>query len=216
MNDLARGTRQLKQLKPLRLGSAVLLAAALAVSLVLAGCSSSDDDPPKPSTTSAGSPTANGGGGTAAPTAAGSAPASPVGPIVAEQKNLPMPNRTGDTMSVAVRSLSVDPNGTTMTLRLVFTPQFASKPDVNITLADLAPGSYLRPSLLDRVHLKRYDVIAAADRNGFLESDAGTGAPNGVPFEAWFVYAAPQDQISTLEVSVLDSWPPFVDVPVRR
>jgi hypothetical protein len=188
----------------------------LLVVLTVAGCSSSGGDKPKAGASSqAATPTT---GSPAGPTGS----AGPVGPtassvpVIAVQRNLPVPNQNGDTMTVGVRSLTVDPNGTTMTLRLVFTPQFSSKPDQDVTLGDLAPGTYVRPDLLDRAHLKRYDVIAANDKNGFLESASGTGAPNGQSFEAWFVYAAPQDQVSSLEVSVLDSWPPFPSVPVQR
>jgi hypothetical protein len=185
-------------------GAAAFLLAALAL-VSCSSSSSSGTEPPAPTSV----------GAVATSPAPVSTSAGSI-PVIAEQKNLAVPNHSGDTMTVGVRSLTIDPNGTTMTLRLVFTPQFASKPGQTVTLGDLAPGTYVLPSLLDRIHLERYDVIGAADGRGFLESPVGTGASNGVPFEAWFVFAAPRDPVSTLEVSVLDAWPPFPNVPVQR
>jgi hypothetical protein len=190
----------------------IVLLAVIVGLVALAGCSSSSNGKASP----APSHSASTGPSSVTTPVASAGTSSPAGPVIAEQKNLAVPNQTGDSMTVGVRSLTVDPGGKTMTLRLEFTPQFTSKPDQDVTLGDLLPGTYVRPALLDRVHLKRYDVIAATDQNGFLESPSGTGAPNGTPFEAWFVYAAPQDQVSSLELSVLDSWPPFTGIPVQR
>jgi hypothetical protein len=181
------------------------VAVPLAALLTLGACSSPDE-----SSTSTGSASGS--------QTAGVAPAAASIPVIAEQKDLPVSHQEpGDKVTVGLRSLKVDPNGRTMTLRLVFTPHFASKgPAETVTLSDLNGAFYVLPTLLDRVNLKRYSVLSGGSSGGWYESGSFTGAPNGHPFEAWFGFAAPRDPVSTLEVSVLDEWRPFTDVPVQR
>lgn len=187
-------------------------AAAVTVAvLAVAGCTSSDGD---------------GDGGRPAKVGEGvrSGPAGSI-PVIAEQKDLPTVDvagsfTPGDSLTIGIRSLKVDPNGRTMTLRLVFTPKLASKSDANakVRLYDLfvgGGGGNFDPSLLDRANLKKYNVIRSVGAQP-LASDLNTGGPNNNSFEAWAVYAAPQDPVSTLEVSVKDLWPVFTDVPVTR
>jgi hypothetical protein len=138
-------------------------------------------------------------------------------PVIAEQKSLTVPGRPQDKVDVGLEQIKVDPGGRTMTLRLVFTPHFTTKgPQETVTQYDLHPGWFMLPTLLDREHLKEYSVLSGSGAIRWYESASGTGAQNGHPFESWFSFAAPQDPVTSLEVSVLDSWPPFTDVAVQR
>ncbi len=173
--------------------------------LALAGCSSGTSGV--------------GGQGTGARTsgagAAGAATSTPT--VTVEQKNLAVRGRPADKVDVGLESLKIDPGGRTMTLRLVFTPHFTTKgPQDTVTLSDLDDPNYVLPTILDREHLKAYSVLSGSGNVRWYESPSGTGAQNGHPFEAWFGFAAPQDPVTALEVSVLDSWPPFTQVAIQR
>lgn len=186
--------------------------------LVASGCSPSDGGPSAPATTTtavtAAAPAARPSSGVR------SGPPRSI-PVIAEQEDLQTTSTTGkqipgDTVTIGIRSLTVDPNGKTMTLRLVITPKIGSEPaTASVSLYDLFVGGtgLFGPFLLDRTNLKRYDVLRTAGYQPMV-SELATGAPNGTPFEAWAVFAAPQDQVDTLDVSVKDLWPPFANVPV--
>ena len=207
------------------------LAFAAVALLAVTGCSSSDADPTASAsgTPTSAAPAAPAG---AAPAASGTVAAPSVGtgsaaagsiPVIIEQIDLPAVDVTGklnsgDTVTAGIRSLTVDPNGKTMTLRLVFTPRLGSKqPTDKVRLYDLFVGTSLNfaPYLLDRTNLKRYDMIRSEGAQP-MASDLSTGGVNGGSFEAWAVYAAPQDPVTSLEVSVRDNWAPFTNVPVSR
>ena len=182
--------------------------AAVVLVLLVAGCSPSP--PPRPGASVSGSTPAQ------SPEAVLGVAAGSV-PVIAELKGLAIPDAPGDAMTVGVKSLRLDANGKTITLRLVFTPAFSSvDPGAVVRLADITPGRQVLPVLLDRAHLKRYRVLGRDDRTGWLSTDGSAGAVDGRSFEAWFVFAAPQDPVSVVEVSVIDAWPPFTDVPVQR
>lgn len=205
-------------------------ALAAAVLLVLAGCSSSGGNSTPAATTNsatAGSG-ASGSASAVAPESAavgvgsGGGPAGSI-PVIVEQKDLPALDvsgklPSGDTVTVGIRSLAVDPNGKTMTLRVVLTPKLSSKtPDAQVRVYDLFAGTTVNfsPYLLDRRNLKRYDVIRSAAFQP-MSSGLTPGAVNGNSIETWAVYAAPQDPVSSLEVDVRDNWAPFTNVPVTR
>jgi hypothetical protein len=188
--------------------------------LGLAGCSSSSGKATAPASATAATTGTNSTGSAAAPAPSGNVSVEAAAgsiPVIAEQKGLPVRIDTGsftseDSVTVGVNSLKVDPNGTTMTLRLVFTPSIRSTTDPAKTMSLFATsGSY--PVLLDRTHLKRYRVI---NYGNYGSDSSDTKATDGKSFEAWFGFAAPQDSVSALELSVNASWPAFLNVPVQR
>jgi len=138
--------------------------------------------------------------------------------VLQEKTGLVAPGGDGknDTVTVGVKSLTRDSNGTTMTLRLVFTPTFASaQADETISLFDINDPMYLLPTVLDRVHLKSYSVPHSDGLEAWLTSDGlGANARNGNSFEAWFTYATLEDEVDTVDVIVVDSWPTFTGIPV--
>jgi hypothetical protein len=206
--------------------SVVLLTGPVAA-LTLASCSASSSGSTSRATTSTSTSTSTsaststGTGAKAAPAASGSvtvgaAPGSI--PVIAEQKGLPVRIdtssgfTTADSVTVGVSSLKLDPNGKTMTLRLVFTPSITSTTNPANTMSLFATGgSY--PILLDRTHLKRYRVIGVGN---YASDSSTTRAGNGRSMEAWFGFAAPQDDVSSLELTVNSSWPSFLNVPVEK
>lgn len=117
-----------------------------------------------------------------------------------------------------VQSLTV--NGETMVLRLVVTPDFASAGEGEVvSLGDAMDvgseffGVQLR--LLDRQNLKEYSVIV--NGNDWWASSSGeVGATNGEPMYAFAVFAAPEDDIDTIDVRLNEQWPEFTDVPISR
>ena len=185
----------------------VALVTVTVAAMALAGCSGSSS---AATGSTAGSTTAATG-----TVSIGAAPGSL--PVIAEQKDLPVRTDAGgftaeDSVTVGVSSLKLDPNGTTMTLRLVFTPSIHSTTDPTKAMSLFSTdGSY--PVLLDRTHLKRYRVIGSGN---YGSSALDTKATSGKSFEAWFGFAAPQDSVSSLELTVNSSWPSFLNVPVQR
>jgi len=152
-------------------------------------------------------------------TATPSSTVSPTGleagsiPVIAEQRDLPVGTDGQDTVTVGIKSLSTSADGKTMVLWLVFTPQFGSlEADDTVSLFNLNDPMYMLPVLLDRQNLKRYTVVS--QDSTWYTSASDTAATNGRSFEAWFLFSAPQDDVSTLELKVTDQWPSFLDVPV--
>lgn len=173
--------------------AAAMGAAALVV--VLAGCTASPPAPPPPSasTTASAAPTSSapaGGDELAAARAQG-----PLGPV-----------------DVIVRSLTLDDNGTTMTLRMAFTPHFEYLPGQDMSLAAMNNFTTLKPVLLDRENLKRYQVPYGGGQDYFMNQDAQTHIAE--PLEMWFVFAAPEDDIDAIAVTI-DEWLlEFPDIPI--
>lgn len=139
------------------------------------------------------------------------------GPVLVEQTVVPDPNSPEDSATVGVQSLTVE--GPTMVLRLVVTPDFASESDsqaidlgeaVNVGVEFF--GVQLR--LLDRENLKEYSVIH--DGPKWWASPGEVSSTNGQPMYAFAVFAAPEDDIQTVDVVVDPSWPQFIDVPITR
>ncbi len=189
------------------------LLVAVAGLVVLSGCSGGDDgesaaDDPTKTTKAAKEKT---GGG-----ADSSIKVDKLDPndVLAKQ-TVSMPKNPQDTVEFGLQSLTVE--GSIATLRLVVTPRFKSESaDEAISLNDIyGSGKYLGFYLLDRKNLKRYDIV----RNGpklFASDDGDTKTVNGTPMAAYAVFAAPQDEIPTIDVFMADYWPEFKNVPVKR
>jgi hypothetical protein len=155
----------------------------------LSACTGDDDPEPAPPTTAA---TQSGPSASATPTG------SPdVEPVVAT-----LPDGRG-TVDVVVRSLVLDPNGTTMTLRVDFTPHLTD-PEGAMSLSAINRNWFIFPELLDREHLKRYSVIEGEGAQDWLTNkDAKT--EDGEPLGSWFVYAAPEDDVDSFTLT-MDGW----------
>lgn len=138
---------------------------------------------------------------------------------IVEQTVVSDPESPGDRAVIGIQSLTVD--GPTMVLRLVVTPDFASvgdseEIDLNSDVWNNSCcffGVTLR--LLDRDNLKEYSVIS--DGNLWWASAGGeVTSTNGEPMYAFAVFAAPEDDIDTIDVRLNEQWPEFTDVPITR
>lgn len=130
--------------------------------------------------------------------------------IVSE--SFPLTSNPDNSTTVGVQSLTVE--GKTMILRLVVTPEFASESkSEEIRLYDAFDGEY-HPVLVDRENLKVYSVI----REGGTQFAApySRETVNGTPTQAWFAFAAPEDEIDTIDLRVHPDWPEFLDIPITR
>lgn len=125
-----------------------------------------------------------------------------------------MPTRPEDEVTVGVLSLRVE--GDVMVLRLAITPHFTSVDDTDeVSLFEILQRTSFAPVLIDMEHLKEYSVISETGQ-GWTSGSARTRTANGTPMLAWAVFAAPEDDIDTINLRVTDWWPPFTDVPIER
>jgi len=188
---------------------------ALALVLVLSGCSGGGDDPAteKPSAS----------GGTAAPGGDASGRAGTTTAVLAEQTFDATAGKTapGGTVTTTLRALEV--SGKTMTLRWAFrwdNPDAAD--DATNSMYDF--GVKNLPTLTDGTNLKQYRPLCTegAWSGGDQLDDVKCGlsmlvSPSGSTFtlqnhstvEAWAVFAAPQDDDATFDALVIDGWPSF-------
>ncbi len=185
-------------------GSTALLVALVSSALLLTGCTGSEEPTPGESTSQS----------------------ADSGPGVAErdeealvEQTVSNPDAPDDQATIGVVSLTVEDQP--MVLRLVVTPDFASVSDAEeIALGDVWDLGAIRFGvdlrLIDRENLKEYSVIA--DTSGVRWSSTGSGVTttNGEPMHAFAVFAAPEDDISTVDVVLKESWPEFTDVPISR
>ncbi|MBO3084880.1 hypothetical protein [Cellulomonas fengjieae] len=175
----------------LRHSRTAVAALTLAAAVGLAGCTAPDDDPEPTAPASASAPATPSAEPSASPSEAA------VEPVV-----VTLPRERG-TVDVAVRSLVLDENGTTMTLRVDFTPHLV-KADDAMTLSAINSYFFIFPELLDRQHLKRYSVIEGEGTQDWLTNkDARTG--NDETLSSWFVYAAPEDDVDEFTL-MMDGW----------
>ena len=70
------------------------------------------------------------------------------------------------------------------------------------------PGAGVRPELIDPVNLKAYEVVAGGTRGG-----ASIRLVDGVARTLVFYYAAPQDDLDTIDFMWSSQVPPLTDVP---
>lgn len=171
---------------------ATVAALSVAAVLGLAACTAPESDPEPSATASTGSD------GSATPEAT----PEPTPEVTAEPVVVTLPGDRG-TVDVVVRSLVLDDNGTTMTLRVDFTPHLA-EPEDGMTLSAINGYFFIFPELLDREHLKRYSVITGEGTQDWLTNkDARTD--DGETLSSWFVYAAPEDDVEELTLT-MDGW----------
>lgn len=177
-----------------------LPAAVIAVALALAGCAAEPPSVPAPTASATTEPGAD--AGTAPDGGADAAPIAETEAVVEQ-----------GTVGVALRSLTRDSNGETMTLRIAFTPDFGEA-GKQLTLSGMNNYFFVFPVLLDRENLKRYSVLEGdGTQDWLMNKDAKTG--KGEPLESWFVFAAPEDDVDTISVTI-DEWSvEFPDVKIE-
>lgn len=194
----------------------VVLAAAL-----LTGCSAAappDAGKPDASTTGSDAPaaaaTGSAGGSEVQQDSGAGVESSDTSKVLAQQKyTLP---GTKDSVTLGVQSLVVD--GKTMILKMVLTPDFSSVSDnEKVSIYDATGGgsAYIDPKLVDRENLKEYSVIHDASESWSTDV-VTTDTTNHQPVIWWGVYAAPEDDIKSVDVRVMPGVPEFTNVPIQR
>jgi hypothetical protein len=195
-----------------------IAATALTLAL-LTSCSAGGDDEAaadNASSTSAGKPDGDkkdaGSEATGGSSGAGVADVDPADVLAEQTYTVP---GSEDAATIGVHSLVVD--GDVMTLRLVFTPDFSSVSDSDaVSVYDIVGhAGRFAPMLVDREHLKEYDIVGGAPTE-WTSDTVYTEVTNGEPMVWWGVYAAPEDDIDTVDIRVLDELPEFTDVPITR
>lgn len=111
----------------------------------------------------------------------------------------------GGQLEVAVHHLTVD--GDFMEMELSFTPEFEG--DAITTHAMM--GHFFRPGLNDRENLKRYTVV-----DGWMSGSgaAGTRLESGQSIFRWYYFAAPEDDIDSINVTVIAGAAEIGNVPI--
>ncbi|WP_456787038.1 hypothetical protein [Cellulomonas sp. P5_C5] len=175
--------------------SSVVVTVVVLGVLGLAGCTGGDDPEPTGTSTSA---DAKAPGGTV----------QQAGTVF--DATFPVPGNTDAEVRVEVEPLVV--TGKTMELRVWFTPEDDSLADGETTNIYEMTGEDLRPSLNDLEHLTQYFVLSETGQD--WETDVFAKTVNGEPllYQAWF--AAPAEQVESLDLSLVASWSPFENVPV--
>lgn len=190
--------------------TARLCAALAATALLLVGCSGDNDGTPESA--------ADGSGSAGASQDSGGGVQERDAPAIVEQSVVADPGFPEDAVTIGIQSLSVD--GPTMVLRLVVTPDFASvSDDEEVALADVwsrAEKFGVPFRLIDRDNLKEYSVIADVNGDRWASGSYDVETVNGEPMYAFAVFAAPEDDIETVDVRLNEQWPDFTDVPITR
>lgn len=114
--------------------------------------------------------------------------------------------------------LSLQVRGDVMFLRLALTPQLASAADSEaVTLFSSLDDTIFNPTLVDVDNLKEYAVLQPqGGGKRWASDDLGTKSTNGAPMSVFAVFAAPEDDISAIDVRITDFWPAFTAVPITR
>lgn len=176
--------------------SSVVVTVMVVGVLGLAGCTGGDD--PEPSGT--GSAAADAPGGTV----------QQAGTVF--DATFPVPGNTDAAVRVEVEPLVVQ--GKTMELRVWFSPDDDSLADGETeNIYGMTGEGDLHPALNDLEHLTQYFVLSETGQHwatDTVSAEAGAGEP--VLYQAWF--AAPTEQVESLDLSLVASWAPFENVPV--
>lgn len=129
--------------------------------------------------------------------------------------------KAGTQDSTKVSVLSLQEEGDFMTLRIAFTPTFASVADDeyidNWDLTQQLDMSAFESDivLLDRQNLKEYSVIRG-EPGAMASSTGDVEILNGSTWVWWGTFAKPQDEVATLDLRVSDMMPEFTDIPITR
>jgi len=127
------------------------------------------------------------------------------------ETRLPVPGSVEDEVTLGLVSLTAE--GSTVELRVLFTPHFAGDdPTEEHSVYDML-GHDHDPRIVDIGALTQYDVVSSSGTD--LATDVvHAGTVNGRPvlYQAWF--PRPEGDPETVDVRLHDAWPAFEDVPV--
>ncbi|MGP5316290.1 hypothetical protein [Arthrobacter rhombi] len=185
---------------------------ALAATL-LSGCSAGDSEPKSdaPSPAATASASSDDGGNVAEDSGVGVAEMDTTKVLAEQEYQLP---GTKDKTTFGVQSLKVE--GETMKLTLVMTPDFSSVSDSEtLRMYKLTGDDAFEPLLIDRDHLKEYSVISESSKKWTVDH-LKTKTTNGEPVIWWGMYAAPEDEIDTVDLRLFGDLPEFTNVPIER
>lgn len=122
-----------------------------------------------------------------------------------------VPGTESDEVRFGIESIVV--SGRTMELRLVMTPEFDDGGGAASVYDAL--GENVNITLIDRENLKEYRVLEADGGGRWFRTDpVYTEALPGQSVGYQVFFAAPEDEISTIDVRLTESWPVFKDVPL--
>jgi hypothetical protein len=196
----------------------------VACAAVLSACSPDDDTTDESSPQAAPAPSA------AAPDAATEAasqpaptPAAPPSePVTAGSEpgealataSVPIDFVDGGELQMAVTALDV--TGELMRVAITFTASLPATSEpvavgAVLTANENAPAAGISPEVIDPVNLKAYELVAGGIPNG-TAVDLVDGSPRTIVC----YYAAPQDDVETLDIVVASQAPTLTDIPFAQ
>jgi hypothetical protein len=213
----------------MRQGSCVLrlVATAGCVAVVLSACSREPDDQ-----AATDMPSADAGQASTAPaldpdgvaTAATSPtpgtqqsePFAPESPTAQPRASVSVPIGFIDGGELEMAVASVEVVGELMRVGITFNaslPPEAPSVAIGAVLAasETAPATGFSPEVIDPVNLKAYEAVVGAIPNGTT-----VNIQDGVPQTLIFYYAAPQDDVETLDIIVSSQVPTLSDIPFEQ
>lgn len=122
----------------------------------------------------------------------------------------------GSDEEIELRIFPIEVRDQVQVLKIAVTPTSPiSGSNGTKSLFSILGNSSFRPQLTDRENLKVYSVISQGPNDWSIDPVEAKAARSETII-AWAIYAAPEDDVEAFDVSVLDSWPTFTDVPVQR
>ncbi len=187
----------------------ILRAATLgAIVLVSAGCSGGSDKASPPAHASAATVTTPRAGTTGASQGAAD------GAVASRTASFRAPGGGSGTVEVGFVSLKVD--GRLATLTVVWTPRYSDLPrDKEISVFDMFAAHSPAIALVDSTNLKRYVVVQDSRNTELGASGPRTKTVNNTPVSASYTFAAPPEDVRTVDVYADDRLL-FDDAPVSR
>ncbi|MBX6765600.1 MAG: hypothetical protein IRY90_00315 [Actinomadura rubrobrunea] len=126
----------------------------------------------------------------------------------------PSPLADGATVDVKIHGLHR--TGKLAVLTVSMTPHVPGEvDDDDISPYDINGGRGIYPYLVDTVNLKRHVLLKDAEDKELGSDDVFTDGRNNTPMYLRYIFAAPPENVSTMDV-YLGEWPPFRNVPLER
>jgi len=141
----------------------------------------------------------------------GAAPAEQGPPLAST--TMPISFVEGGEMEVAVTSL--DMAGELMRIGITFTMSLPVEVEevgigAVLTADENAPAAGISPEIIDPVNLKAYQAVA-----GYIPNGTGIYLRDGASHTIVCYYAAPQEDVETVDVKLSSQTPPITDVPFQ-
>lgn len=116
---------------------------------------------------------------------------------------------------VKVAVLPLQRRGKLMILTVAFTPTIAAGSERSTASVFSVLSQHLfTPSLIDATNLKKYSVVKSGGVT-LQTGETNVSAASGQPMYAWAAFAAPQDNVSALDVQISDAIPRFNSIPIQ-